>query len=133
MGNTWESGIDINAEHTSKVLQSEIEAEHRKTFGFLQIGLISLTFQKRNIFSKRSRRNQALALETLPMSALCEASVDSGSSDGVCTHQHHLACTLSITQPFFSSPHKTVHSTWCFSGSLARPLHQSRTSKSSIS
>lgn len=44
------------------MLQSEIEAEHRKTFGFLQIGLISLTFQKRNIFSKRSRRNQASAL-----------------------------------------------------------------------
>lgn len=70
MGNTWEPGIDINAEHTSKVLRSEIEAEHRKTFGFLQIGLISLTFQKSNIFSKRSRRNQASAPETLPTSML---------------------------------------------------------------
>ena len=57
MGNTWESGIDINAEHTSKVLQSKIEAEHRKTFGFLQIGLISLTFQKRNIFSKVKKKS----------------------------------------------------------------------------
>lgn len=63
MGNTWKSGIDIShAEHTSKVLQSEIEAEHRETFGFLQIGLIFLTFQKSNIFSKRSRRNQVSVL-----------------------------------------------------------------------
>lgn len=96
MGNTWESGIDINAEHTSKVLQSEIEAEHRKTFGFLQIGLISLTFQKVT-FSARGQEEIKPQLLRHSRLLCCEASADSGSSDGVCTHRHHLACTISIT------------------------------------